>query len=59
MALNYDCTCPKCGNSFHVQEFKMGVPGGKDKEDIDCPWCGETVDHKMTDGWFKTSKNGE
>ena len=34
----------------------MGVAGGKDKEDIDCPWCRKTVDQKMTDGWFVTSK---
>ena len=56
MAWNYDQTCPACGKKFHVQEFPMGVAGGKDKEDIDCPWCGKTVDQKMTDGWFVTSK---
>lgn len=34
----------------------MGVAGGKDKETIDCPCCGKTVDQKMTDGWFTTTK---
>ena len=56
MARNYDQTCPFCGKEFHVHEFPMGVPGGKDKEDIDCPYCHKTVDQKMTDGWFDISK---
>lgn len=56
MAMNYDEICPLCGNKFHVDERPMGVAGGKDKEDIDCPWCGNTVNQKMTDGWFVTSK---
>ncbi len=56
MARNYDTTCPSCGKRFHVTENVMGVPGGKDKESIDCPYCGYTVSQKMTDGWFTTSK---
>ena len=56
MAHYYDTTCPECGKKFHVEECSMGVPGGKDKEDIDCPWCGYTVNQMMTDGWFVTSK---
>lgn len=56
MAWNYSTTCPKCGKPFHVQEFPMGVPGGKEKEDIDCPWCHTTVEQKMSDGWFFTTK---
>lgn len=56
MAWNYNGTCPFCGRKFHVTEHPMGVAGGKEKEDIDCPWCGETVEKKMTDGWFSTEK---
>ena len=56
MARNYDTTCPSCGRRFNVREVPMGVAGGKDSEDIDCPWCGNTVDKKMTDGWFETCK---
>ena len=56
MARSYDMTCPYCGCKFHVLEFPMGVPGGKEKENIDCPWCNHTVEQKMTDGWFVTSK---
>lgn len=56
MALNYDLTCPYCGQKFHVQECPMGVPGGKEKEDIDCPCCNKTVEQRMTDGWFRTTK---
>lgn len=56
MALDFDLTCHLCGKKLHVTERPMGVAGGKDKEDINCPWCGQTVDQKMTDGWFETSK---
>ena len=43
MVRNFDLTCPYCGNKLHVTEFPMGVPGGKDKEDIDCPWCSHAI----------------
>ena len=56
MAWNYDNICPFCGKKFHVTEHPMGEAGGKEKEDIDCPWCGETVEKRMSDGWFTTEK---
>ena len=33
----------------------MGVPGGKDRENADCPICGKVLYSGMTDGWFDTS----
>ena len=54
MAWNYNVTCPFCRREFHVMEHPMGVAGGKEKENIDCPWGGKTVSQKMTDGWFIT-----
>lgn len=48
--------CTKCSKPFFYFENKMGVPGGKEKEPIDCPYCGETVRESMTDGWFRSSK---
>ena len=56
MAWYYNTRCPFCGKEFHVEECPMGVAGGKDKEDIDCPWCRKTVDQKMTDGWIIKTK---
>lgn len=33
-----------------------GWPGGKDKEDITCPYCGNVVGTKMTSGYIKVEK---
>lgn len=48
--------CTACKKPFYVLEIPMGVGGGKDREDIDCPYEGHTVGSRMTDGWFKTVK---
>lgn len=32
-----------------------GVPGGKEREEADCPICREVLYSRMTDGWFDTS----
>lgn len=53
---HYIENCPYCGHQFYVDEEPMGVPGGKDLEDIDCPYCLKTVSKKMTDGIFHTAK---
>lgn len=39
----YSMKCGKCGKEFLVQVTTMNVPGGKDKEVIYCPYCGEKV----------------
>jgi len=31
------------------------VPGGKEREEADCPICREVLYSRMTDGWFDTS----
>ncbi len=34
-------TCKKCGGKFTWHEYNGGYPGGKDRESVDCPYCGE------------------
>jgi DNA-directed RNA polymerase subunit RPC12/RpoP len=34
-------TCKNCGKEFLYKVTDMQVPGGKDREDINCPYCGE------------------
>ncbi len=56
MAYSYDTKCSHCGKPYHVQEAPMGVPGGKDKEEIFCPWCHQIDGYMMTDGFVRTEK---
>jgi hypothetical protein len=34
----------------------MGVPGGKEEEDIDCSYCHKTVGYIVIDGFVRASK---
>ena len=47
--------CEKCGTIVGVVERPMGVPGGKEREEANCPICGNEVYSGMTDGWIDTS----
>lgn len=55
MANNFTKKCPNCGTIVGFIERPMGVPGGKDRENADCPICGKVFYSGMTDGWFDTS----
>lgn len=35
--------CPKCQTVFEKNTLSREYPGGKEREDIDCPICGEEV----------------
>ncbi len=50
------CTNPNCNKEFRVHEVGGGVPGGKEKEPIICPYCGTIVRTEMTSATFHTSK---
>lgn len=41
-------TCSKCNKKFTYDLYGMGYPGAKDKEDIDCPYCGHNYRTIMT-----------
>lgn len=40
--------CPKCAEAFRVKYYGTQTPGGQEREDIDCPSCGHTVDSVVT-----------
>ena len=48
--------CTNCNKEFLVKEHQLGMPGTKEKEPIDCPYCEFTVTEKMTNGWWVTTK---
>lgn len=52
----YEMTCPECGKKFLVQVSTMGVPGGKEREDVDCPYCHANNGYRMTSGFVNTFK---
>lgn len=52
----YTMTCKNCGRKFRIQVTTMNVPGGKDKEEIFCPYCGEENGYRMTSGFVYTYK---
>jgi hypothetical protein len=52
MGWNYDTVCENCKAKIHISERSMGVPGGKEKEQADCPACGHLVAEHMTDGFI-------
>lgn len=37
----------------------MRVPGGKDREYIFCPYCGQENGSEITSGWITTYKMGD
>lgn len=51
--------CKKCGKEFRVKITDMRVPGGKDREYIYCPYCGEENGSEMTSGFVYTYKIDE
>ena len=52
----YEMNCKECGREFRVEVTTMGVAGGKDKEDITCPYCGHKNGYRMTSGFVNTYK---
>ena len=50
------CNNQDCGEDFLVKEHHLAMPGTKEKEPINCPYCNETVEKRMTNGYWETSK---
>lgn len=52
--MNDVLTCPKCNEPFRVSFIGGPFPGGKERENIDCPSCGCTVDTEVTSSVIRT-----
>lgn len=48
--------CEACGKGFTVKISDSGYPGGKERESIDCPWCGAENGSVVTNGTVSTRK---
>jgi DNA-directed RNA polymerase subunit RPC12/RpoP len=49
------CTCDKCGEIFKAEDSGR-MPGSKEKEPINCPFCGEHNGDHMVNGVWRCSK---
>lgn len=50
---SYETTCEECGIKLRIEESSMNVPGGKEKEEANCPKCGNVVASCMTSGFIR------
>lgn len=50
----YKQNCNKCGKKFLVHITSMNVPGGKDREEVVCPYCNADNGYRMTSGFVYT-----
>ncbi len=48
--------CEECLKEFEYKVTSMNVPGGKDRECIYCPYCGEENGSHATSGFVYTYK---
>ena len=55
-AERYKQQCTQCKKWFQVNVTTMGVPGGKTKEEVTCPYCSSEEGTRMTDGFVYTYK---
>ncbi len=56
MAHSHETTCPKCGTRVYIYEHPLiGGPGGKTKEQADCPICHTLLYEAMTAGYLEVS----
>lgn len=55
-------TCTACGKNFSISISNAGYPGGKDRESINCPWCGTENGTIITSGIitsYREEKGGD
>ncbi|MDI6616936.1 MAG: hypothetical protein QME27_09485 [Syntrophaceae bacterium] len=48
--------CEICGKKFTITISSAGYPGGKERESINCPWCGAENGTEVTSGIITTHK---
>lgn len=49
-------TCKNCGKDFRYEVTDMGVPGGKDREYVYCPYCQAENGSYVTSGFVHSYK---
>ena len=49
-------TCKECGRKFAIEISGDCSPGGKEREEVFCPWCGHVDGVVTTSGNVRTEK---
>ena len=49
-------TCKKCGKKYGYEIWGEVYPGGKDREEAICPYCGEVGYSTMTSQYISSYK---
>jgi len=57
--MSYETECYGCKTKLVVIDRSMGVPGGQEMEEGDCPLCGTVVARFMTDGYISVKLTDE
>jgi DNA-directed RNA polymerase subunit RPC12/RpoP len=52
-------TCSTCGKVFIVTENDLPLPGTKDTEPVNCPYCGEFIGEVFVNGFVAVKKIAE
>ena len=55
----FEMICSECGRRLRVHVTTMNVPGGKEREEVDCPYCHSNNGYRMTSGFVYTFKIDE
>jgi len=55
MFLLFKTICDKCNANVLIFENEMGIIGGKDTEQVECPQCKNVVYEGMTNGRFEVT----
>lgn len=50
--------CNNCGKKYYVIEIGGGMPGGREPEEISCPFCRHTFTRRSSGG-FRTTPVSE
>ena len=48
--------CKKCEKLFNYEDREWGIPGGKERQYIYCPYCNHVNGSEITNGWIFTYK---
>lgn len=59
MKKEYQIKCKNCKENFIYENRGDVFPGGKEKEEVVCPYCGKVNMHIMTSGSVVTYKLSE
>ncbi|ETA72324.1 hypothetical protein MesloDRAFT_1194 [Mesorhizobium japonicum R7A] len=56
MSKNGVIVCSECKKPFRYADHHLRILGAKEKEPVDCPYCGHTEAEWTSSAWWDTSQ---